>query len=92
MSDLQKQAVETLDGNQATLGALAGSRPARLVNVASRGGLTPQYVQLERVHEQYRGRGSPSSASRATSSPGRNRGRPTGSPTSPPRPTGLPSR
>lgn len=28
-----------------------------VVNVASRCGLTPQYAGLERIHEQYRGRG-----------------------------------
>ena len=46
-----------LDGTSATLGDITGDKPALLVNVASRCGLTPQYTALEQVHEQYADRG-----------------------------------
>jgi len=46
-----------LDGTPATLGELTGGGPALLVNVASRCGLTPQYIALEEIHERYAGRG-----------------------------------
>ena len=46
-----------LDGTPATLGEITGGRPALLVNVASRCGLTPQYTALEALHEQYADRG-----------------------------------
>ncbi len=39
--------VTTLQGEATTLGDLTRHRPALLVNVASRCGLTPQYTQLE---------------------------------------------
>lgn len=42
-----------LDGTAATLGEITGGRPALLVNVASRCGLTPQYTALEQVHGKY---------------------------------------
>jgi len=45
-----------LDGQGTTLGAYAG-RALLLVNVASRCGLTPQYVGLERLQEEYAERG-----------------------------------
>ncbi len=45
-----------LDGSAATLGEITGGKPALLVNVASKCGLTPQYTALEQVHEQYAGR------------------------------------
>ncbi|RYP88728.1 glutathione peroxidase [Nocardioides guangzhouensis] len=45
--------IARLDGTAATLGELTGERPALLVNVASKCGLTPQYTALERLHEQY---------------------------------------
>ena len=46
-----------LDGSDATLGEITGGRPALLVNVASKCGLTPQYAGLERLHERYADRG-----------------------------------
>jgi len=46
-----------LNGEPTTLGALTGSRPALLVNVASRCGLTPQYTQLEALQKEYGGQG-----------------------------------
>ena len=49
--------ISRLDGTEATLGEITGGRPALLVNVASKCGLTPQYAALEQLHEQYAGRG-----------------------------------
>ena len=46
-----------LDGTPGTLGDLTGGKPALLVNVASRCGLTPQYTALEELHDTYAGRG-----------------------------------
>lgn len=46
-----------LDGTPATLGEITGGKPALLVNVASKCGLTPQYTALEELHETYAGRG-----------------------------------
>ena len=46
-----------LDGTPATLGEITGGKPALLVNVASKCGLTPQYTALEELHERYAGRG-----------------------------------
>jgi len=45
--------IARLDGTPATLGELTGGRPALLVNVASRCGLTPQYAGLEKLAEEY---------------------------------------
>jgi glutathione peroxidase len=56
MSILQAK-IGRLDGTPATLGELTGGRPALLVNVASKCGLTPQYTALEQLHEQYAERG-----------------------------------
>lgn len=49
--------IARLDGSPATLRELTGGRPALLVNVASKCGLTPQYTGLERLHEAYADRG-----------------------------------
>ncbi len=57
MSDLLDVPVTTLQGETTTLGRLSGGGAALVVNVASRCGLTPQYAQLEALHEEYRGRG-----------------------------------
>ena len=46
-----------LDGSDATLGEITRGRPALLVNVASKCGLTPQYTALEQLQEQYADRG-----------------------------------
>src|SRR5512141_1040719 len=54
---LLAQPISRLDGSPATLGDITGGRPALVVNVASRCGLTPQYTALEELHEQYAGRG-----------------------------------
>lgn len=42
-----------LDGTLSTLRELTGGKPALLVNVASRCGLTPQYGGLERLQAAY---------------------------------------
>ena len=44
--------VTTLQGEATTLGDLTRHRPALLVNVASRCGLTPQYTQLEALQRE----------------------------------------
>lgn len=49
--------VARLDGTPATLGEITGGRPALLVNVASKCGLTPQYAGLAELHEQHADRG-----------------------------------
>lgn len=51
------ESLARLDGTPATLGDLTGHKPALLVNVASKCGLTPQYTALEKLHEDYSGRG-----------------------------------
>jgi glutathione peroxidase len=50
-------AIARLDGTPSTLGEITGGRPALLVNVASKCGLTPQYAGLEELHEQHADRG-----------------------------------
>jgi glutathione peroxidase len=57
MSDLLDLPVSTLQGEPATLRDLTGGKPALVVNVASRCGLTPQYGALESLHEEYGSRG-----------------------------------
>ncbi|NYG59491.1 glutathione peroxidase [Nocardioides daedukensis] len=49
--------IARLDGTPATLGEITGGKPALLVNVASKCGLTPQYTALEQLHEEYADRG-----------------------------------
>jgi glutathione peroxidase len=49
--------IARLDGTAATLGELTGGKPALLVNVASKCGLTPQYTGLEELQEKYAERG-----------------------------------
>ena len=57
MSDLLQMPVTTLQGERTTLGELTGGRPALVVNVASRCGLTPQYEGLEQLQREYGDRG-----------------------------------
>ena len=57
MSDLLDVPVTTLQGEPTTLRGLTGGRPALVVNVASRCGLTPQYAALEALQEEYGPRG-----------------------------------
>jgi glutathione peroxidase len=54
---LLDQNIARLDGAPATLAEITGGRPALVVNVASKCGLTPQYTALEALHERYTGRG-----------------------------------
>src|SRR6202035_3211480 len=49
-------AVKTLGGKDASLGDMAGNTML-VVNVASKCGLTPQYTGLQRLHDQFAGRG-----------------------------------
>ncbi len=49
-------AVNTLSGEPASLGDLAG-KTLLVVNVASKCGLTPQYTGLERLQERFAGQG-----------------------------------
>jgi glutathione peroxidase len=51
------QSIARLDGTPATLGEITGGRPALLVNVASKCGLTPQYTGLEELQERYAEKG-----------------------------------
>ncbi|HWC21500.1 MAG TPA: glutathione peroxidase [Flexivirga sp.] len=45
--------IARLDGTAGTLADLTGKRPALLVNVASKCGLTPQYTALEQLQKDY---------------------------------------
>jgi len=57
VSDLADLPVTTLDGAPTTFGALTAGKATLVVNVASKCGLTPQYAQLEALHEELAGRG-----------------------------------
>jgi glutathione peroxidase len=57
LSDLSDLPVTTLQGTRTTFGALSAGKAALVVNVASRCGLTPQYAQLEALHEELADRG-----------------------------------
>ena len=57
MNTLSEMPVTTLDGRKTTFGELAAGKATLVVNVASRCGLTPQYRQLEALHEEFGGRG-----------------------------------
>ena len=48
--------VNRLDGTTSSLGDFKG-KATLVVNVASKCGLTPQYEQLEKIHEEYGARG-----------------------------------
>jgi glutathione peroxidase len=48
--------INRLDGTPSSLGDFAG-KTTLVVNVASQCGLTPQYEQLEKIHEEYADRG-----------------------------------
>lgn len=56
MSALHEIPLKTLDGKDTSLGELKG-KAVLVVNVASKCGLTPQYEGLEKLHEEYAGRG-----------------------------------
>jgi glutathione peroxidase len=49
--------ISRLDGTPSTVGEITGGRPALVVNVASKCGLTPQYAKLEQLQETYGPRG-----------------------------------
>ena len=55
-ADIYSIPVKTIDGEETNLGQYKG-KPLLIVNVASQCGLTPQYEGLERLYEEYRGRG-----------------------------------
>ena len=57
MSEILDLPVTTLSGEPTTFGQLTGGRPALVVNVASRCGVTPQYTELEALHEEFSARG-----------------------------------
>ena len=55
MADLLDLPVTTLDGTITTFGSLADGRVTLVVNVASKCGLTPQYVKLEALQKELGG-------------------------------------
>jgi len=52
-----EQPLARLDGTTGTLADLTGGKPALLVNVASKCGLTPQYTGLESLQKDYEAKG-----------------------------------
>src|SRR5215471_7245601 len=56
MAGVHDFTMRTIDGEERSLGGFAG-KALLLVNVASRCGLTPQYTDLEKIHEEYAPRG-----------------------------------
>jgi glutathione peroxidase len=56
MNTLFDTPVRTLDGEPSSLGAHRG-KALLVVNVASRCGMTPQYEDLEKLHEEYASKG-----------------------------------
>ena len=57
MSEIRDLPMTMLDGADATFGGVVGRRVALVVNVASQCGLTPQYSDLEALHEEFAERG-----------------------------------
>jgi glutathione peroxidase len=57
VSDVGDLPVTTLSGEQTTFGELTAGKTTLVVNVASKCGLTPQYSQLEALHEELADRG-----------------------------------
>ncbi|GGB45545.1 glutathione peroxidase [Flexivirga endophytica] len=49
--------IARLDGTEGTLADITQGRPALLVNVASKCGLTPQYTALEALQKDYEAKG-----------------------------------
>ena len=56
MSSLFDIPINTLEGEASSLASYRG-KALLLVNVASKCGLTPQYTDLEKLHEEYQERG-----------------------------------
>ena len=57
MSEIRDLPMTMLDGADTTFGRVVGDRAVLVVNVASRCGLTPQYSDLEALHEAFAERG-----------------------------------
>lgn len=56
MSEIDSIAVRTIEGQSTTLEAFHG-QVLLVVNVASRCGFTPQYIELESLYRRFRGQG-----------------------------------